>query len=200
MTALRLLADGVVVAHAAYVGFVVVGLVLILLGVVMRWQWVRNFWFRVIHFAMIGVVVLEALAGISCPLTLWEDALREKAGETVQEGTFIGRLAHELLFFDVPEAAFTPIYCLVGALVLATLVFAPPRWPRGLCRGALTKSLSENYRSGPMRPENFRAADDSGTGSKNLSPNCHCGSARPEDRNTSQDSGIGSKVEGPDAR
>jgi len=44
-----LLADIVLVVHFAFVLFVVGGLVLIWIGVVLRWAWVRNFWFRVAH-------------------------------------------------------------------------------------------------------------------------------------------------------
>ena len=53
----RMLADLIVVFHAAYVSFVVFGLVAILLGVVFRWSWVRNLWFRAIHLTVIGIVV-----------------------------------------------------------------------------------------------------------------------------------------------
>ena len=50
---------------------------------------------------MIATVVEESVLGVSCPLTDWEDMLREKAGETVQQGTFIGRILHKLLFWEV---------------------------------------------------------------------------------------------------
>src|SRR5262249_24175615 len=76
----KLLADLIVVLHATYFSFVVFGLLLILLGVVFRWGWVRNFWFRTLHLTAIGIVVLEALIGMNCPLTDWEDRLREMAG------------------------------------------------------------------------------------------------------------------------
>ena len=33
---------------------------------------VKNFWFRLIHFAMIALVVVQALFGIECPLTILE--------------------------------------------------------------------------------------------------------------------------------
>ena len=52
----------------------------ILAGIALRWAWVRNFWFRTIHLAMIAVVVAESLCGIVCPLTDWEDRLREAGG------------------------------------------------------------------------------------------------------------------------
>ncbi len=74
----------------------------ILLGIVLKWRWVRNFWFRIIHLAMIATVVEKTILGVKCPLTEWEDQLREMAGETVEEGTFIGRMLHGILFWDVP--------------------------------------------------------------------------------------------------
>jgi len=130
MSVYRFLADLVVVVHFAYVAFVVVGFLLILLGVVRRWRWVRNFWFRLVHFLAIAVVAAEALGEVTCPLTTWENQLRRAAGETVREGSFMGRWAHELLFFDSPQWVFTLSYCLFGAAVLLTLVVAPPRGPR----------------------------------------------------------------------
>ena len=127
----RFLADLTVIAHLAYFCFVVLALPLILLGGYLGWAWVRNFWFRMIHFAMIAVVVAEELLGIACPLTTWERDLRLRAGGVVYRGSFIGHWVHELLFVDLPPWAFTVIYCAFGLLVLASLVWVPPRWPRG---------------------------------------------------------------------
>src|SRR5688500_8249470 len=95
----RIAADLLVTIHMAYVGFVVIGFVLILLGIVRHWQWVRNVWFRLIHMACILVVVSESLLGIPCPLTVWERDLRRLAGQTSYRGEFIANWIHELLFF-----------------------------------------------------------------------------------------------------
>ena len=129
MNVCQLLADLVVVVHLAYVFFVIVGLGLILAGIVLRWRWVRGFWFRIVHFLTIAVVVFQALMGIICPLTSLEDWLRVQAGQEPQAGSFIGRLAHDLLFYDASQWVFTVCYCLFGLAVLVTLIFAPPRWP-----------------------------------------------------------------------
>jgi hypothetical protein len=126
----RILADFVVVFHLAFAGFIVLGMAAILLGIALKWQWVRNFWFRLIHLLAIAIVVEEALLGVICPLTDWEDQLREKAGDTVREGTFIGRLIQDFLFWDVPPNTLTIVYYLFGLAVLLTFFFAPPRWPR----------------------------------------------------------------------
>jgi hypothetical protein len=125
----RLLADLVVLAHVAYVSFVAGGLLLNLIGCWRGWRWVGNFWFRAIHLLAIAVVVAESLLGIVCPLTTLENALRARAGDSGYAGSFVGRMLHELLFFDAPTWVFTVCYCGFGLAVLATFLLAPPRWP-----------------------------------------------------------------------
>lgn len=126
----KALADLLVVLHAGYVLFVLVGLVLILVGVLRRWTWVRNFWFRVAHLGAILFVVAESLLGIECPLTTWEHALRVRADETSYQGDFVAHWVHEALFFELEPWVFTVIYTLFGLLVLATFLVAPPRRPK----------------------------------------------------------------------
>jgi len=125
----RFLADLVVVVHGVFIGFVVFGMLLILLGIPLRWRWVRNFWFRALHFLAIGIVVVQALLGVLCPLTTLENHLRRQAGEATYPGSFVAHWVHELIFYDAPPRVFTISYCLFGAAVLATLLLAPPRWP-----------------------------------------------------------------------
>ena len=95
-----LLADLIVVIHFGYVAFVVLGLLIILLGGVLRWRFVRNFWFRAIHLTMILIVVIEALFKIVCPLTVWEYELRIAAGQQVSDLSFVARLVHQVMFFN----------------------------------------------------------------------------------------------------
>lgn len=122
----RILADLIVVIHAAFVMFVVLGLAAILAGMALRWEWVRNPAFRIAHLSAIGFVVAEALTGVACPLTVWEDRLRRMSGQAGYAGDFLGYWAHRLIFFDAPSWVFTLIYCLFGGAVLATFLFAPP--------------------------------------------------------------------------
>ena len=129
MVLYRFLADVVVVIHFAYVAFIVLGMAAILAGVARGWRWVRNFWFRAIHFLMIAVVVAESLCGILCPMTEWEDRLRELAGEPNEPGSFVGRWTHQILFVDAPPSVLAMGYSVFGLAVLLMLIFAPPRWP-----------------------------------------------------------------------
>ncbi|MGA2617267.1 MAG: DUF2784 domain-containing protein [Thermoguttaceae bacterium] len=135
MLAYRLLADLIVVVHVAYVGFVVVGMLLILMGIWRRWAWIRNFWFRAGHFAAIALVVVESVWGVVCPLTDWEYRLRVLGGEGGEPGSFVGRCLHAVLFVELKPWQFTVAYCLFGLAVLATLAWSPPRRPRFMARG-----------------------------------------------------------------
>lgn len=118
-----LLADIVLVVHFAFVLFVVGGLVLIWIGVVLRWAWVRNFCFRVAHLCAIVYVAAEAVAGIWCPLTVWEAELRGTQADT----GFIAHWIHRLLFYDFPPWVFTAAYVAFALLVMATFWCVPPQ-------------------------------------------------------------------------
>jgi Protein of Unknown function (DUF2784) len=126
----RLLADVIVVFHGAYVSFVIFGLAAILLGIAFRWGWVRNIWFRSIHLLTNGIVVGESLAGVPCPLTVWERQLRKFTEETAYSGDFLGHWAHQLIFFRIDPWALTVIYVLFGLAVLVAFFVAPPRKSR----------------------------------------------------------------------
>jgi hypothetical protein len=108
-------------------------LLLVLAGMAFRWQWIRNLWFRAVHLAMVAAVVVQALFGIVCPLTTLESTLRLKSGGQPYPDAFLAYWAHELLFYNGPAWVFTVSYCTFGALVLATWLLAPPRWPWKRC-------------------------------------------------------------------
>jgi hypothetical protein len=118
-----MIADLVVVVHFAIVLFIVGGLLAVWVGAALGWRWVRNPWFRYLHLAAIAYVAAEALLGIACPLTVWEDLLRGGA----PDGSFIGRWVHRLIFYNAPEWAFTSIYVAWALATLATLRLVPPR-------------------------------------------------------------------------
>ena len=117
------LADAILVAHAAFVAFVVLALPAIWVGAILGRRFVFNPWFRGAHLAAIAFVVAESALGFMCPLTIWEDALRGNASE---EG-FIQRWIHAWLYWTWPPWVFTAIYAAVGALVALTWAVIPPR-------------------------------------------------------------------------
>lgn len=127
--AFRLAADLIVAVHFGYVAFVVFGVLMTIIGGLLQWDWVKNRWFRGIHLAMILIVVLEAWAGITCPLTTWENEMRGAAGDLSYEGGFIANWLHDAMFFQADPWVFTLGYTIFGLLVIATWIFIPPRRP-----------------------------------------------------------------------
>jgi polyferredoxin len=107
--------------------FIVAGLILVWIGAALRWPWVRNPWFRYLHLAAILFVAAEALIGIACPLTVWEDLLRGG----VRSESFIGRWLRRLLFYQGPEWVFTAAYAAWAAATVLTLALVPPRRKAG---------------------------------------------------------------------
>ena len=118
-----LLADAILVLHFAIVFFIIGGLIAIWIGAARGWRWVRHFWLRVAHLAAIFFVAAEALAGVVCPLTVWEDTLRGRFAET----GFIERWLHAILFYDLPPWVFTVGYVAFALVVLATFMAVPPK-------------------------------------------------------------------------
>ncbi len=120
-------ADILLVSHILFVAFVVLGLALILLGKMMDWFWVRNPWFRFAHLAAIGIVALQSWAGVICPLTTWEMALRERADSATYAGSFVSHWLETILYYQAPAWVFTICYTGFAALVIATWFWVPPR-------------------------------------------------------------------------
>jgi hypothetical protein len=116
-------ADLLLVLHFAIVVFIVGGLILTWIGAALGWGWVRNRRFRYLHLGAIAFVALEGLIGMTCPLTVWEDALR--GGGSTE--SFVGRWVRYFLYYRAPEWVFTVLYVAWAGATLATLRLVPPR-------------------------------------------------------------------------
>ncbi|HKO15865.1 MAG TPA: DUF2784 domain-containing protein [Gemmatimonadaceae bacterium] len=101
----RLLADAVLVLHALFVAFVVLGGLLVL-------RWPRAAWAHV-PAAVWGVLI--ELAGWICPLTPLENALRARGGQAGYAGGFV---EHYILPALYPAALTRSVQYVLGGLVL----------------------------------------------------------------------------------
>ena len=119
----QLIADALLVVHFLVAAFIAGGLVAVWIGAALGWGWIRNRWFRYLHLGAIAFVAAEALLGIACPLTVWEDLLRGGA----RAESFVGRWVRELLYYRAPEWIFTVVYVTWAAATLVTLRLVPPR-------------------------------------------------------------------------
>lgn len=117
------LADIVLFVHFVFVAFVVGGLAAVWLGAALGWRWIRNFKFRVAHLAAIAFVAGEALLGVMCPLTVWEDSLRGRGSEI----GFIARFIRSVMFYELPPWVFTIAYVGFATIVALTWWLVPPQ-------------------------------------------------------------------------
>jgi hypothetical protein len=117
-----MLADAIVVIHLLIVLFILAGPPLIYLGAALRWKWVKNWRWRLLHLGAILFVAAESLLGITCPLTVWEDMLRGRESA----GGFIEGWVDRLIFYDAPTWVFTVAYAAFATLVLVTWFIVPP--------------------------------------------------------------------------
>ena len=107
----RWLADGVVVIHAAFVVFVMIGAFLAL-----GWRWLV--WLH-LPAAIWGVLI--EYAGWICPLTPLENTLRARAGESAYSGDFI---QHYVLGALYPQGLTRPTQWILGSIALVANVIA----------------------------------------------------------------------------
>ena len=101
----RALADLVLLLHLAFILFVVAGGLLAL-----RWRWAP-----LVHLpAAVWGVFIEVSGGV-CPLTPLENALRQAAGSSGYEGSFI---EHYLVPVVYPDSLSHPVQLVLAGLVV----------------------------------------------------------------------------------
>ena len=126
----RLLADALLILHCVYVLFVVVGFVAVWIGYFSGWGFIRNFYFRIFHVLAIGIVALQAVVGVMCPFTVWENDLRLLgSGEQRYQGTFIEYWLHKVLYHDISLQTFAVVYGLFLICVVVTYILIRPDKP-----------------------------------------------------------------------
>jgi hypothetical protein len=122
----RIIADFILILHFAIVLFIAGGLAGIWIGFALQWHWVRRWWFRVLHLAAMVFITIQSLADMLCPLTVWEQALRVRAGQQGYEESFLQHWVHHMLYYDLPGWIFTIVYCAVLGLIIAAWIVVRP--------------------------------------------------------------------------
>ncbi|MGH7125726.1 MAG: DUF2784 domain-containing protein [Stellaceae bacterium] len=116
----------ILLVHLAVVAFNVFGLVIIPVGKVLGWEFVRSFWWRFAHVLSLAVVALQAVLGRACFLTIWENALSAERG-TSDVPPMIASWINSVLYWPLPLWMFAAGY--LGVLLYALMLWrwVPPR-------------------------------------------------------------------------
>jgi hypothetical protein len=70
----------ILAVHLAIIAFNLAGLVIIPIGAWLGWNFVHAPFWRLLHFALLGVVAFQAVIGRACFLTIWQAALEGASG------------------------------------------------------------------------------------------------------------------------
>ncbi|WP_404437177.1 DUF2784 domain-containing protein [Stutzerimonas chloritidismutans] len=106
----RLAADAVLVAHLAFIIFVLLG------GLLVAWQR-RLLW---LHVPAVAWGMFVELTGRLCPLTHWENYFRRLAGDAGYEASFVEQYLLPLIY---PSWLSVPVqYVLAAIVVLVNLL------------------------------------------------------------------------------
>jgi hypothetical protein len=116
------LAQAVLALHLAVIAFNVVGLAAIPAGAALGWRWVRVRWWRALHLASWAVVVVQAVLGRACFLTIWQDQLTGAAPAP----PLIQRWVERAIYWPLPIWAFGAVYIALFAMVIALWRVVPP--------------------------------------------------------------------------
>ena len=110
-----LIANLVLIIHFCVVAFVTSGLLVMPIGYLFNFIWTRNRRLRLIHIALLGFITVEALLGITCPLTYAENLMR---GVDYQQH-FVSYWLSQIIYWDLPSHVFGMLYA--GCLLWSTL-------------------------------------------------------------------------------
>lgn len=119
-----MLADIVLFIHFLVLLMVILPVPLIVIGRIFHWRWVRRRWFRFGHLVLIGLVLLFHFTMGICPLTVWEDQLRDWQS-TEEDEYWIKQLVVSILYPNFEPWIFTLLYVSFGVLVLSLWRLVP---------------------------------------------------------------------------
>ena len=122
--------------HVCIILFNVAGLIVIPVGAWRGWPFVRMFWWRVLHLAILGVVALQAVVEKVCFLTVWQSDLLQRAGETPSSAPLIERWMIRATFWPLPLWFFVMLYIVIFIYTLLLWRLVPPAPPWKTSNGA----------------------------------------------------------------
>jgi len=121
-----ILAEAILAAHLAIILFNLFGLIVVPLGAICGWRFVRVRWWRLLHLVSLAAVAAQAVFGHACFLTIWQASL---TGATGLPTPLIMGWVNRVIYWPLPLWVFAAFYLLVFGYALALLWLVPPAAP-----------------------------------------------------------------------
>jgi len=115
------LGDAILVLHFVIIIFNIGGLIVIPLGAVCGWRFVRIAWLRLLHLGILVIVAGQALLGRACILAIWQNELTGNKAAPAP----IFQWLDGLIYWNFPIWMFAIFYSLIVLYVVALTVFVP---------------------------------------------------------------------------
>lgn len=100
------------------------GLVVVPIDAWQNWRFVRAPVWRYLHILSLAVVVVQAVLGRACFLTICQDEL---TGGSDENQPLIARTIDAMIYWSIPILVIAVGYILIFAYAFALLWFVPPR-------------------------------------------------------------------------
>ena len=110
--------------HVLIIAFNILGLVAVPPGAWLGWHFVHAALWRLLHLASLSITALQSVLGEACFLTVWQSRL---SGQDANPEPLVMQWVNSAIFWSLPIWAFTLIYVLAFAFVLALLRLVPLR-------------------------------------------------------------------------
>ena len=117
-----MIAGALLLVHFSLTAFITFGFFLIPIGHKLDWDWIKNRNLRLLHFFLMGVITVETIVGLTCPLTVLENMFRD----VDYSSSFMSYWIAQILYWDMPGQVFVIFYSLCLGWVLILWKVCPP--------------------------------------------------------------------------
>ena len=117
-----MIADALLLLHFSLVAFITLGFFIIPIGYKLGWNWIKNRNLRLLHLSLMGVITVETIVGLTCPLTVLKNMFRDFDYLTSSMSYWIV----QILYWNLPSQVFVILYWLCLGWVLILWKFCPP--------------------------------------------------------------------------
>ena len=117
-----MIAGALLLVHFSLAVFIALGFFIIPIGYKLGWNWIKNRNLRLLHLCLLGVITVETIVGLTCPLTVLENMFRD----VDYSSSFMSYWIAQILYWDLPSQVFVILYWLCLRWVLILWKVCPP--------------------------------------------------------------------------